>query len=338
MPKKIFSNFLNKFINILTSKISEDFLKKIELKKSLDHKELFLLQKKQVENLLIELKKNYEPLSDSLWDLIKRVESNQKLYDSNESTLDTFIHNNRIRNHSRTIEKLRWGNKLNIGAGPGWNFSGWDTLDFYHGATFHHDLRSKNNFPIEDDSYSVIFNSHVVEHIDNESGKKLITESYRILKKNGLFRLLTPDFNRFLLAYRLNDYEFFLKSGMNLSGDSIEEMICNVVCSMTTRSLDGKVEYDGAPQSINFEEVKEKLKNIENIDDFVQWVVSHISSESDYVAHVNGFTYEKLSKWLKDAGFQIVLPSSFRNSVMNEMNHPSIDNHASVSICIEAMK
>ena len=62
-----------------------------------------------------------------------------------------------------------------------------------------------------DESASLVFSSHMIEHISNESASFLFSEVYRILKPGGVFRVVCPDMDKIIQAYRENDLYFFLK-------------------------------------------------------------------------------------------------------------------------------
>jgi len=54
-------------------------------------------------------------------------------------------------------------------------------------------LNKENKLPLEDNSINVIYCSHVLEHLHNENIQFLLDEFYRILKPNGVVRILVPD-------------------------------------------------------------------------------------------------------------------------------------------------
>lgn len=103
--------------------------------------------------------------------------------------------------------------KLNVGASPIWEREGWHTLD--------HKLREKSatsligdaaDIPIENCSCETIFNSHMIEHIPHTRLEDIFIEFNRVLKKDGIFRILTPDLKKIASAYVNKDKEFFKKA------------------------------------------------------------------------------------------------------------------------------
>lgn len=103
--------------------------------------------------------------------------------------------------------------KLNLGAGPYWDKSGWHILD--------HKLKKNeknkvcgdiSKINLKSNSCDVVFVSHVLEHIPHLKIQKVLTEINRVLKKNGTLRILVPDMEKFAKAYVKKDKKFFIKA------------------------------------------------------------------------------------------------------------------------------
>lgn len=62
-----------------------------------------------------------------------------------------------------------------------------------------HDLRKGIPFP--DDSFDVVYHSHVLEHIDREYAVSLPRECRRVLKPGGVMRVVVPDMETIARAY-----------------------------------------------------------------------------------------------------------------------------------------
>jgi len=48
-------------------------------------------------------------------------------------------------------------------------------------------------FPWSDGSVDVVYASHIIEHFSKQDGLRLIKECHRVLKKNGIIRIIVPD-------------------------------------------------------------------------------------------------------------------------------------------------
>ena len=105
------------------------------------------------------------------------------------------------------------GIKLNVGASPIWHKEGWTVLD-------HKASRNSENFikgdavdiNLDNESCSIIFCSHVLEHIPHFKVQKMLMEFSRVLEIDGTLRLLTPDLRKIARAYVERDEEFFKRA------------------------------------------------------------------------------------------------------------------------------
>jgi len=81
---------------------------------------------------------------------------------------------------------------FNLGCGPtiakGWrNF---DISPINEEVKYWH---ANNPIPASDCSVDVIYHSHMLEHLNHSSAKKFLKDCYRVLKKNGVMRVVVPD-------------------------------------------------------------------------------------------------------------------------------------------------
>tara|TARA_B100000035_G_scaffold46322_1_gene35085 strand:- start:425 stop:1282 length:858 start_codon:yes stop_codon:yes gene_type:complete len=101
--------------------------------------------------------------------------------------------------------------KINIGAGLSWYHTSWEILDNGPGS---YKEKWKNrgkcwDTKLESSSYNVVFTSHMLEHIPHFRLEKTISEFNRILKKNGILRIVVPDLRKMVDAYVKNDIKFY---------------------------------------------------------------------------------------------------------------------------------
>jgi predicted SAM-dependent methyltransferase len=57
------------------------------------------------------------------------------------------------------------------------------------------------DFPWPDSSVDVVYSSHTLEHFSRDSGRKFLAQCHRVLRKNGIIRILVPD-----LQYNITEY------------------------------------------------------------------------------------------------------------------------------------
>lgn len=111
-----------------------------------------------------------------------------------------FHHHRARRRTARLLSQLpRRDLLINIGCGfrP---LPGWVNLDLVPGyAEVIWDVRQMLPFP--DQSVSAIFCEHVIEHLGQGEGRRLLGEFYRILQPGGVVRISTPDAAKYLNSY-----------------------------------------------------------------------------------------------------------------------------------------
>jgi predicted SAM-dependent methyltransferase len=56
-------------------------------------------------------------------------------------------------------------------------------------------------FPFPDESFDVVYGSHVLEHFDPEIAKSLLVDCWRILKPGGIVRVVVPDLESIARLY-----------------------------------------------------------------------------------------------------------------------------------------
>lgn len=97
------------------------------------------------------------------------------------------------------------GPSLNLGGGFSWKHEGWANLEQDQG----HDLAISGLSGIADASVARIFCSHSLEHIPVEAARRLIVDCHRVLKPGGVLRLVLPDAEKFVRAWREGNTAFY---------------------------------------------------------------------------------------------------------------------------------
>ena len=94
-------------------------------------------------------------------------------------------------------DKLKY---LNLGCGYHFN-SQWVNIDFSktgEGVIGHNLLKG---IPFADNTFEVVYHSHVLEHFQKDDAKKFIDECYRVLKPGGIIRVVIPDLEQIAIHY-----------------------------------------------------------------------------------------------------------------------------------------
>ena len=91
---------------------------------------------------------------------------------------------------------------LNVGCGSHFIISkGWTNLDFV--STSEHVIPHNllQGIPFPDESFDLVYHSHVLEHFSKEDGRKLIEECFRVLKPGGVIRIAIPNLEEIAKNY-----------------------------------------------------------------------------------------------------------------------------------------
>jgi predicted SAM-dependent methyltransferase len=100
---------------------------------------------------------------------------------------------------------------LNIGCGSNYSkTSNWVNLDF---ISLDKDVISHNllnGIPFPNDTFDLVYHSHVLEHFKKRDAEYLLKECYRVLKPGGVLRVVVPDLEKIV-----RHYIDFLDKGLN---------------------------------------------------------------------------------------------------------------------------
>ncbi|MBW2998221.1 methyltransferase domain-containing protein [Candidatus Woesearchaeota archaeon] len=94
--------------------------------------------------------------------------------------------------------------KLEIGPEPGKRIGDdWQTLDLI--PDYNADVIADINKPldmIEDNTYDLIYASHILEHVPWFKSVNVLKELFRILKPGGIVEIWVPDFEKIVQTYK----------------------------------------------------------------------------------------------------------------------------------------
>ena len=89
---------------------------------------------------------------------------------------------------------------LNIACGSRYH-TDWVNIDFYANTTDIQKVNILSGLPFENNSFDAAYSSHFFEHLHKEDAKFVIKEAYRILKKDGILRIVVPDLENICREY-----------------------------------------------------------------------------------------------------------------------------------------
>jgi len=256
-----------------------------------------------------------------------------------------------------SIESRRF---YNIGAG-GFSHPYWTNVDYdseWYASNraetlrgIEYDLLSLAPLPIDSESAEVVYSSHTVEHINNIAAQNMFSETFRILKTNGYFRITTPNIDLEYRAYRENDRHFFywidtysipknrnrVNYNIPLNKASIEQVfLAHFATSVST------LHSDGVQQRIDDDELNSIFSEM-IYEDALDYCVSicPVQTQKKYPGnHMNWWNFKKMSTMLKKAGFTKIHLSGFGQSFCPILRDITLfDNtHPKLSLYVEAIK
>lgn len=124
---------------------------------------------------------------------------------------------------------------LNCGCGNRYHDE-WTNVNFYSSGkdVIAYDLL--NGIPFQNEMFDVVYHSHVIEHFSKENAFKFLIECNRVLKPNGVIRVVFPDLEQIVHHYIRLLTE--LKNG-NMEFESDYDWIMLELYDQTVRNVSG---------------------------------------------------------------------------------------------------
>lgn len=227
---------------------------------------------------------------------------------------------------------------LNVG-GAQFVRENWRVLDYIIPNWYNHnpifvdfniDLEKCETWPIETESYDLVYTSHTLEHLSEKAVYWTLKEIYRALKKKGGLRITVPDIDLSLYHYKKGDRKWFETQYQDpsLKGKKLEDFLFKVFAS----HFIGKMSSEQVKKDFNSMDKNSFLnKYIELIQDSWQ--------KEKPGMHRNWFNFEKLNKLLKEIGFSQIIRSYYRQSIFTEFCNEDFDkSFPRISIFVDAIK
>ena len=132
---------------------------------------------------------------------------------------------------------------LNLGCGKRY-LTDWTNIDFYSddASVIAHDL--SKGLPFEENSFDFVYNSHLLEHFTKYEAENFLKECRRVLKHNGVLRVVVPDLE--LMATRYLEALQKAKKGMQGWDANYEWTVLHMFDQMVRKDSGGEMlEYIG---------------------------------------------------------------------------------------------
>jgi predicted SAM-dependent methyltransferase len=256
-------------------------------------------------------------------------------------------------------ESARNKSFYNIGAGSFFHPC-WTNVDHYTNNNYfkdkgqvkgiNYDLFSLQRLPLPDSSAHLIYTSHTIEHVNNEAVQNIFNETFRILKKDGVFRIVTPNIDIEYHAWRSNDRDYFFWLDWYSNPEDVKRVKITMPLNQASISqifLENFAAYASTLHNEGIEKISDQ--ELERIFmemtyvDALNYCISKCPAElqkQNPGNHINWFNKEKLFRMLKQAGFEKIHHSAYGQSfspVMRNLNYFDA-TLPKVSLYVEAIK
>jgi predicted SAM-dependent methyltransferase len=149
-------------------------------------------------------------------------------------------------------------NYLNVGCGNKFH-KDWINVDMTSNSTDVISANLLNGIPFPDESFDVVYHSQVLEHFPKEKAQDFIKECFRVLKYDGILRVVVPD-----LENIVDEYKKFLNENIENSNDlsaANYDWIMLEMYDQTVRNYSGgqMAEFIKQPYMINEEYVMGRI-------------------------------------------------------------------------------
>lgn len=181
------------------------------------------------------------------------------------------------------------------------------------------------SIPEDDNSVSLIYCAHTLEHLDISSSIRFLKECYRILKKDGVLRVAMPNVKNDFYLFELLNKQFSNNSDIKLNyfSDAASKTISD-------SKILSKDELKKISQIINgnvssfFEIIKKKYEKFTKFN------------EDSPERHINYWDFEKLINTTSKIGFSMCIPTYQGSSVALPFSNISVFDNTEPQISFYA--
>lgn len=167
--------------------------------------------------------------------------------------------------------------------------------------------------PEEDQSISLIYCSHTLEHLDKASSERFLSECFRILRKNGVLRLALPNTRN----------DFHLLHCLRSQNDANESIIDSYTRDATSHILSDT-------QNMELSEINQILQSSNfQSNSFYKSVISEYSQYGEFDGnnperHINYWDFQELIDSTSKIGFNFTLPTYQGSSISPPFNNSHV--------------
>jgi len=181
-----------------------------------------------------------------------------------------------------------------------------------------YDAFSLDPFDIESDTGKIFYISQVNEHLPDSVNRHIFSEIYRTLEAGGVLRIAYPSFERAVKAFEDGDRGFFLWDWNR--GDEARNIRENHNIAQLFLDFFATRAQEGSPDDGNRKYTAAEIREMVSDTDPVataEYVCTNLepSVQRQFPGcHCNYWTFEKMKKFLADAGFVRIEKSAYLQS------------------------
>ena len=272
--------------------------------------------------------------------------------------LSNFLKFSFIRRHSKNKLPVNLLSNLNIGGGPNFKSPEWVNLDgaLSQENPYPFSFSESCTFPIPSGTVNTVYSSHCLEHLNDCTVNRVLSEVRRVLMKSGKFVLKLPDFEETLRSWADSNADFFAKWGIEdltqaWEANSVEDTLTNrasmIFCGYWNQSygdhfskkLTHKLDAYHGPAILNRECVDNLFATL-SCHQISKYLVDFVNKNNKYHTfnHQNAWSKVELSDLLRMNGFNI--ESFDTNEICEKYSDiPGIEDMKDISIyCVATLK
>ena len=243
---------------------------------------------------------------------------------------------------------------LNIACGGRYHRD-WINIDFHADSNEVKKVNLLGGLPFENNTIDIAYSSHFLEHLSLDDGKSIVSETYRVLKKDGIIRIVVPDLENVCREY-IAVLDSIRKNSTNSKkhqwitielldqltrdiGGGYMQKIFDKVSDKKDKYLADYILYRTGDdilqektykkRKITFDKIKNKLLYI--YLDFIQLLIPKNIRQQVFVNTSIGekhrWMYDRhsLSKLLKEVGFNNIIIQDYNSSQIKDFNNYNLD-------------
>ena len=147
---------------------------------------------------------------------------------------------------------------INLGCGNKYH-ADWVNVDLNSHSPFVRPWDLTKGIPYDDNTFEVVYHSQVIEHYKREDAQRFIGECYRILRPDGIMRVVTPDLEDITRNY-LHYLEENIRNPTDITRANYEWMVLELYDQAVRNAPGGEMEnFFKQPSIINEQFVIDRL-------------------------------------------------------------------------------